>query len=248
MSESPEELSDKPSRNSGNAGAYLLFCLAATLSAGGGWLVLQRFDHTFQPTQKMTQLYSITQRNPAEADELRLLERTLACQNTGLVLGLTGMLFAALLGISQGLLERSFPVCVFGFVAGTLLGGLGGAGGGCLSAFVDDGFQNSGLDEMLRNMLTHTSSWVVIAAATGLAILIATRRSSWIQSFQIVLAAMAAAVISGTIYAPVAAVVFADEESGAALPQGDLNQLAWLLSSMLVISIVLARTRPRRAE
>lgn len=248
MSESAEKHSGKPAARSGNVVACLLFCVAAMLSTAGAWWVLQRFERVFQPTQRMTELYSITHRNPAEADELRILERTLACQNTGFVLGLTGMLFAALLGFSQGLIDRSFPVCVFGFVAGTLLGGLGGVGGGCLSAFVDDGIQDSGLDEMFRNMLTHTSSWIVIAATAALAILIATRRTSWTQSFRIVFAAVAAAMICGTIYAPVAAVVFADEETGAPLPQGDVNQLAWLLSSMVIISFALARARPRNAE
>jgi hypothetical protein len=225
-----------------------LYVAAALLSSAGGSLIMQRFDGLIQPTQRMTELYSVTQLSPSEADELRILERTRSCKNVSLVLGLTGLLFASCLGISEGLVEESFPACVFGLVAGAGLGSLGGAGGGCLSVYVDDWVQHRVANDLVRNMLTHTSSWIVISAAAALAILIATRRARFAQCLQFVITAMSAAMICGALFGLVSAILFPEVETGQPLPQGDANRILWLLATTLMVSIAAARSRPRPAD
>ena len=236
------------SNHSGIARIFLLYIAASLITAAVGALILQRYNAVIPPTQRMTELYSVTQLNPTEANELRILERTLAWQNTSLVLGLTGLLFAACLGLSEGLIERSARVCLVGAVAGIILGSLGGAAGGCLSVFVDDWIQHRIANDLVRNMLTHTSSWIIISAAATLAVLIATRRATRGEGLQCIVSAIAAAMICGAVYGLISAIMFPEVETGQPLPQGHSNQFLWLLCTSLMVVLALGRSRPRMAR
>lgn len=221
-----------------------VFLAAGLMGALGAWLLVEQFQlyDFFIAPEPPPELANRSETDPelqAAEDELA---RIALYQNSALLLAVIGGCLGAFLGLAEGVLRHSIGSAALKLLTGAVLGAVFGAAGGLAQVFAGLRIERlTQLDPTFRTMAMHSIAWLIVGAGVGLAMLLPPRRLPGLVRG--VLSAIAAGLVAGILYAPLAALLFPLNDADQAVPGGSGNRLLFIAVAAGLIGLALGRAR-----
>lgn len=217
---------------------------ASVLAAVLACVVIPMFGVFFQIPPELTVGIGSSP-SPEKLAELNAAQRIADRKNSMLRIGLFGAIVGSLLGGAAGIARRRTSSIGLGAAAGLTLGGLFGFLGGLAANTLAQRLTSVIADEMQRMMVVHLTGWAVAGIGIGLAVGLAFRGHGVLV--RAVVASLAAGLIGGLIFAPLAAILLPNADSDLPYPKGLDARALWIALPTILIGIAIARaTKERR--
>lgn len=213
--------------------------LAAGVLAFAALFTMARNGLEFRVPDEIAVIREKRQMSFEEAAMVVKAERKLAYQNTALTVAVFGAFAGGLLGMIAGVSRRSLFASSAGLFGGTVVGAGAGALGGLADLYALEWMWPMAFDHSYKAMVGHSAAFMIAGVGIGGAAGLAARQVP--QTLGVVLAA---ALIAGLVYPGVAAVLFPVLNTDAAIPEGMLAQLLWLILPAGLMGMAMGRTRP----
>ncbi|MGC1272915.1 MAG: hypothetical protein WBC44_04355 [Planctomycetaceae bacterium] len=225
-------------------GAGYRFGLSFTAGLAAGALAfvalfaMARNGLEFRVPEEIAVIREKRQLSLEEAAMVVKAERKQAYQNTALTVAVFGAFVGGLLGMIAGVSRKSLFASSAGLFGGTVVGAGAGAVGGLVDLYALEWLWPMGFDHSYKAMVGHSAAFLIAGVGIGGAAGLAARQVP--QTLGVVLAA---ALIAGLIYPGVAAALFPMLNTDAAIPEGALAQLLWLILPAGLMGLAMGRTR-----
>jgi hypothetical protein len=234
--------------SSGNGrarGAPIVLLIAGVLGGGLAWMLVQKSEGYFKPAADVMrntgQAISPEAMKLMEAEKLRT-----DCKNATLAAGLFGIVVGGMLGVGSGISQRSVRAAGLALLTGALFGGTLAAIGGYLEVVANARLgQDQSLDKTLKAMTVHSIAWMLAGGGIALGVSLPRWRGGLL--IRCVGAGIAAGVIAGLLYSPLAAMLFPTERSEQPLPTGAWNRLFWISLPAGLMGLAIGRASSERS-
>ena len=213
--------------------------LAAGVLAFVVLLGMARYGIAFRVPESVSR---IEYRERLTSDELAIVRearRKQAYQNTALTVAVFGAVVAGLLGMAAGASRKSILASSGGLFGGTVVGAGAGALGGVVDLYALEWLWPMAFDHSYKAMVGHSAAFLIAGIGIGAAAGLAAR-----QVPQMLGVVLAAALIAGLIYPGVAAALFPEFNTDAAVPEGALALLLWMILPAGLMGLAIGRTHP----
>lgn len=186
--------------------------------------------------------------------EMKWADSVVMARNSGLALGIIGMILCGFFGAATGSILKRPLGARYGFLGGTVVGGLFGMTAGYIGVQLLDflsGFQvqisgpgdlnSAWLRTMYFTIFMHAVEWCVVALAVMLSVSLAEGFRA-LPSKRLAGLLIVAAVFAAVAYMPVAASLFAGFDSEIPFPEGRGNRLLFTLLPSVGMAAMLGIT------
>jgi len=212
--------------------------LAAGAIAFAALLVMSRYQLFFRLPDEVFPLLRQNRLSPEETAFVSSALRTQAYQNTALTVAVFGAIVGGLLGLASGGSRKSAFASSAGLGGGLIAGAGAGALGGLVDLFALERLWAMDFDHTYKAMVGHSSAFLIAGVGIGGTAGLAARQVT--RTLGVVLAA---ALIAGLIYPGLAAALFPVLNTDAAIPDGRLALLLWMVLPAGLMGLAIGRTK-----
>jgi len=220
---------------------FLMNLVAVAIAGFAAWMLVENYREYFQPAKEfIASLPPAGERLSGDQERTLGAERDRAANwNTALSICCYGACMGLMLGIVGGMVRGSSTGVLFGAVLGIALGGLMGAVGGYTEYIVAARTESmESLNSTLKAVIVHSVAWLL--AASGIAVSAAVASGQTRKFVDFALACFGVGVLAALCYAPMAAILFADENSEGAIPTGSWNRLVWFMFPAVLTGVAVS--------
>jgi len=225
-------------------GRHIASLVVVMLFAGGvtgivgGWFTAQNYNH-FDISPEL--LEGIPPYPPEKQQRMESEAATADLLNSSLVVGFTGLVLGAAMGLATGWLRRSFATAALGLILVSFAGCAAGAAGGAASRLVWKALAPLDYDVTLQAMAAHATAWAILAAGVAICcgLLTPPRLKSMLHTVGI---SVTAGLLAGLLFPVVCAVAYPVAIADAPIPSPMYAQMLWSGLASGLIALAAGRT------